>query len=121
MLASATEKANILLVDDRPENLRSLEAILDDLGETLVSVTSGEDALKRLLQQDFAAILLDVRMPGMDGLETAALIRQRERTKYTPIIFVTAYGEDQQQVGQGYALGAVDFLFKPVVPEILRS
>src|SRR5688500_233161 len=89
MQTAAEDRVNILLVDDRPENLRALEAILGDLGENLVFASSGEEALKHVLKTEFAAILLDVRMPGMDGLEAAALIRQRDKTQYTPIIFVT--------------------------------
>ena len=121
MQTAAEERVNILLVDDRRENLQALEAILTDLGENLVFASSGEEALKHVLKTEFAAILLDVRMPGMDGLETAALIRQRDKTLHTPIIFVTAYGEREEQVKAGYSLGAVDYLFKPIVPEILRS
>ncbi len=121
MQTAAEDRVNILLVDDRQENLQALEAILSDLGENLVYASSGQEALKHVLKTEFAAILLDVRMPGMDGLETAALIRQRDRTQYTPIIFVTAFGESDEQVKKGYALGAVDFLFKPIVPEIIRS
>ena len=121
MQTAVEDRVNILLVDDRPENLRALEAILDDLGQNLIFASSGEEALKHVLKTEFAAILLDVRMPGMDGLEAAALIRQRDKTQYTPIIFVTAFGENEDQVKKGYSLGAVDFLFKPIVPEILRS
>ena len=118
---SPEERVNLLLVDDRPENLKSLEAILSDLGQNLVFAQSGQEALKNVLKTEFAVILMDVRMPGMDGLETAALIRQRDQTALTPIIFLTAYGENDEQVRKGYLLGAVDFLFKPIVPEILRS
>jgi two-component sensor histidine kinase len=114
-------KVNILLVDDKPEGLMALESILGDLGENLVKAQSGREALKHLLNMDFALIILDVKMPVMDGFETAALIRQRERSRHTPIIFLTAYQADEQQVFQGYAAGAVDYMFKPVVPEILRS
>ena len=121
MQSGPSEKANLLLVDDREENLKTLEAILEDLGENLVFASSGPEALRHVLQMDFAVILMDVRMPGMDGLEAAALIRQRDRSAHTPIIFLTAYDENQDQVKKGYGLGAVDFLFKPIVPEILRS
>jgi signal transduction histidine kinase len=114
------EKVKILLVDDKPQNLLALEAALADLGQELVKAGSGPEALRRVLTDDFAAILLDVRMPGMDGLETAALIRQREKSRGTPIIFLTAYG-DEQQIFRGYDTGAVDYLIKPVVPEILRA
>lgn len=115
------EKVNILLVDDRPENLLALEAILSDLGQNLVKAHSGEEALKCLLKEDFALILLDVQMPGMDGFETAALIRERERSQHIPIIFLTAIGKSDLHVLRGYSVGAVDYLFKPIVPEILRS
>ena len=113
--------ADILMVDDRPENLLALEAILLDLGQKMVKAHSGPEALKKLLAQDFAVILLDVQMPEMDGFETARLIRERERTRYTPIIFLTAYDRSESAVAKGYGVGAVDFLFKPLVPEILRA
>jgi CheY-like chemotaxis protein len=113
--------ANILMVDDRPENLLALEALLSGLGQKLVRAHSGPEALKKLLAQDFAVILLDVQMPGMDGFETAKLIRERERTRYTPIIFLTAYDRSEAAVARGYGVGAVDFLFKPLVPEVLRA
>src|SRR6185437_8964189 len=111
---------DILLVDDKPENLLSLEAILEGLGGRLIKAQSGTEALKRLLAQDFAVILLDAQMPGMDGFETARFIRQRERSRHTPIIFLTAHDRSDATVAQGYAAGAVDFLFKPIVPSILR-
>ncbi|BAU08574.1 response regulator [Fischerella sp. NIES-3754] len=114
-------KVNVLLVDDHPENLLALEAILDSLGQNLVRATSGAEALRNLLNQDFAVILLDVQMPDMDGFETAALIRQRERSRHTPIIFVTAFNTSDNMVFRGYSLGAVDYLFKPIEPEILKS
>jgi hypothetical protein len=114
------EKVNILLVDDYPENLIALEAILESLGQNLVKAYSGKEALRCLLGQDFAVILLDVQMPGMDGFETATLIRERERSRHIPIIFLTAFGNDTL-VFQGYALGAVDYLRKPIEPEILIS
>jgi CheY-like chemotaxis protein len=117
----AAVTADILLVDDKPENLLALEAILQDLKLKLVKAHSGPDALKRLLEQDFAVILLDVQMPGMDGFETAMFIRQRARSRHTPIIFVTAYDRTEAAVARGYSVGAVDFLFKPIVPEILKS
>jgi two-component system sensor histidine kinase/response regulator len=113
--------ASVLLVDDQPHNLLALEAMLGDLGLRLVHAGSGEEALKRVLEQEFAVILLDVRMPGMDGFETAARIRERERSRHTPIIFVTAIGRDEVQVFRGYEVGAVDYLFKPLAPEILRA
>jgi serine phosphatase RsbU (regulator of sigma subunit) len=111
----------ILLVDDQPNNLLALEAVLDHLEYKLVKAHSGEEALRRLLRDDFALILMDVLMPGMDGFETAELIRQRERTRYTPIIFVTAIGRSDAHVARGYSAGAVDYLFKPLIPEVLRS
>ena len=110
----------ILLVDDTPENLVSLEAALDGLGEELVLAHSGMEALRHLLEDDFAAILLDVKMPDMDGFQTAELIRSRKRSRHTPILFLTGYKSDEH-LFRGYDLGAVDFLFKPIVPEILRS
>jgi len=114
-------KVNILLVDDQPNNLLALEAVLECPEYNLVKAHSGEEGLRRLLRGDFALILLDVLMPGMDGFETAELIRRRERTRYTPIIFVTAVGRSEAHVARGYNAGAVDYLFKPLVPEILRS
>jgi len=114
-------KVNILLVDDSLNNLLALEAILDSLGHNLVSATSGEEALRYLLAQDFAVILLDVKMPGMDGFETAKLIRERPASQHTPIIFITGNYRDYSDLERGYSLGAVDYLFKPVLPEILLS
>ena len=122
--AKATEipatKMKILLVDDQPANLLTLETILEELGQEIVKATSGQDALRHLLSDDFAVILLDVKMPDMDGFETASLIRERERSRHTPILFITALKEDEQ-LFRGYHAGAVDFLYKPVHPEILRS
>lgn len=115
------EKVNILLVDDRIENLLVLEAALSGLALNPVRAYSGEVALECLLREKFALILLDVQMPRMDGLETAALIRERERSGQTPIIFITAFERSPSLVFKGYSIGAVDFLFKPIVPEILRS
>jgi PAS domain S-box-containing protein len=112
---------NILLVDDYPENLLALEAILDPLGGNLVKAHSGEEALRCLLHQDFAVILLDVQMPGMDGFETATLIRTRERSRHTPIIFLTAFNTSENLVFRGYSLGAVDYLLKPIEADILTS
>ena len=111
---------NILLVDDRPENLKALESILGDLGHNLVRAQSGPEALRHLLNQDFAVILLDVQMPGMDGFETAQMIRSRPRSEYTPIIFLTALDRSDTSVFKGYSVGAVDFIFKPLVPDVLR-
>src|SRR5262249_52678754 len=115
------ERVNLLLVDDQPANLAALEAILADLGQNLVRARSGQEALRHLLQQDFAAILLDVRMPDLDGFETAELIRGRKRSRYTPIIFLTAYEGGEFPARKAYTLGAVDYLVKPLVPEILRA
>jgi len=115
------EKINILLVDDYSENLLALEAILETPSYNLVKALSGTEALKCLLYQDFAVILMDVQMPGLDGFETAAIIRERKRSRYTPIIFLTAIDKSQNRIATGYELGAVDYLFKPVVPEILQS
>jgi PAS domain S-box-containing protein len=117
----AASKANLLLVDDRPQNLLALEAILEPLGQNLVTANSGPEALKHLLHDDFAVILLDVQMPEMDGFETASLIKQREKTRSVPIIFLTAISKDSTHVFRGYSAGAVDYLFKPFDPEILRS
>src|ERR1700736_5237215 len=114
------EKVKILLVDDNPDNLVSIEAALDALNQEIVSARSGTEALRYLLENDFAAILLDVKMPDMDGFETAELIRSRKRSQHTPILFLTAY-RNEEHLFRGYDLGAVDFLFKPIVPEILRS
>ena len=114
-------KASILLVDDRPANLLALEAILDSLDQHLVRATSGEEALEKLQEQEFAVILMDVRMPGMDGLRTAEVISQRESAARVPIIFLTAVPIANADVVSGYARGAVDFLLKPFDPEILRS
>ena len=115
------ERASILLVDDRPDKLMALESILAGLGERLVLARSGKEALRCLLQQDFAAILLDVNMPVMDGFETAALIRQRKNSELTPIIFVSAINDTENHLSRGYSLGAVDYMLAPVVPEILRA
>src|SRR5271163_3070933 len=114
------DRVKILLVDDTPDNLVSLEAALEGLGQQLVLAGSGMEALRHLLDDDFAAILLDVKMPDMDGFQTAELIRSRKRSRHTPILFLTGYRSDEH-LFRGYDLGAVDFLFKPIVPEILRS
>jgi PAS domain S-box-containing protein len=118
---SATDTASILLVDDRRENLLALEAALEPLQQQLVSVQSGESALRELLYHDFACILLDVQMPDLDGFETAELIKQRPRTATIPIIFVTAISKDERHVFRGYSAGAVDYILKPVDPDVLRS
>lgn len=117
----ADRKVNILLVDDRPENLLALAVTLERLGENLVTASSGREALKRLLEDEFAVILMDVQMPDMDGFETATLIRERDRSRHTPIIFITAISKTDTQVFKGYSVGAVDYIFKPIVPDILRS
>ncbi|HEX7981574.1 MAG TPA: ATP-binding protein [Gemmatimonadaceae bacterium] len=111
----------ILLVDDRPENLLALEAILEPLNQTLVRAHSGDEALRKLLLHDFAVILLDVQMPGINGFETARIIKSRERTKFIPIIFLTAISKEEEYVFEGYSVGAVDYLAKPFKPDILRS
>jgi hypothetical protein len=116
----AQDRVKILLVDDTPDNLVSLEAALEGLGQQLVLARSGTEALRHLLDDDFAAILLDVKMPDMDGFQTAELIRSRKRSRHTPILFLTGYRSDEH-LFRGYDLGAVDFLFKPIVAEILRS
>jgi len=115
-----TARTQILLVDDDKNNLLSIGAALEGIADGIVTARSGEEALGRLLEQDFAAILLDVKMPGLDGFETAAMIRNRKRSRHTPILFLTAYRSDEQ-LFRGYDLGAVDFLFKPIIPDILRS
>ena len=114
------EKVNILVVDDLPDKRLAFQVVLEELGQNLVMVSSGADALRELLEREFAVILLDVNMPDIDGIETAELIRQHSKTKHTPIIFVTAYA-DEMQTARGYALGAVDYILSPIVPEILRS
>jgi two-component system sensor histidine kinase/response regulator len=117
----SAQSVKLLLVDDHPENLLALEAILEAPGQELVLARSGSEALRHLLQHDFAAIILDVMMPEMDGFETAALIRQRERSRYTPIIFLTALGRSEEALFRGYDVGAVDYLVKPIVPAVLKS
>jgi PAS domain S-box-containing protein len=118
---NADGRVNILLVDDHVENLIALEALLTDLGQNLVRVESGLDALRLLLHNEFALIILDVDMPIMNGFETAALIREREKSRHTPIIFLTAINKTEQHVFKGFSLGAVDYLTKPFVPEVLRA
>ena len=116
-----TERAKLLLVDDRPENLLALEALLEPLGQELVLAGSGEEALRHLLNEEFAAILLDVQMPGLDGFQTAELIKDRERTRHIPILFLTAISKETEHVFRGYDAGAVDYLMKPFDPQILRA
>jgi len=113
--------ADILVVDDNPANLTAIEAALGDLSGRVVRAQSGGDALRLLLERDFALILLDVKMPSLDGFETARLIRARKRSSYTPIVFMTAYSRDDADVSAAYELGAVDFLFKPIRSEVLRA
>jgi len=119
-LDRASEKCNILIVDDLPEKLLVFGTVLEDLGQNLVFVNSGSEALREVLHREFAVILLDVNMPDIDGFETAALIRKYKRSAHTPIIFITAYA-DEMQTAKGYSLGAVDYILSPVVPEMLRS
>jgi signal transduction histidine kinase len=118
--AAKEEKVKVLLVDDLPHKLTALQSILENENLALVTATSGFDALRHLLREDFAVILLDVMMPGLDGFETAALIRQRKRSEHTPIIFITANMADNN-LSKGYSLGAVDYIYAPVVPEILKA
>jgi CheY-like chemotaxis protein len=113
--------AKILMVDDRPENLLALEAILQGLGHELIRAASGEEALKVLLTTDVAIILLDVQMPGMDGFETAAHVKRREKTRDIPILFLTAIDGEAHQAFRGYAAGAVDYLAKPFDPWLLKA
>jgi CheY-like chemotaxis protein len=115
------DRARILLVDDRPENLLALEAILSSLNQVLVKASSGEEALRALLKDDYALILLDVQMPGMDGFETAAQIKARSRTKDIPIIFLTAVDTDEHNAYRGYAAGGADYITKPFDPWVLRA
>src|SRR5579885_1258605 len=115
------EKVNILIVDDLPEKILAMESVLSELGHNLVRATSGQEALRLLLKQEFAVILLDVNMPGMDGFETAALIRQRKNSETTPIIVITAVGASEIQEARGYSHGAVDYIFSPIIPEVLKT
>jgi two-component system, sensor histidine kinase and response regulator len=118
---SPADRANILIVDDREDKRMAMQAVVADLGENIVMATSGKEALRRLLHQEFAVILLDVNMPGMDGFETAFVIRERKSSEHTPIIFVTAFSDTETHVSRGYSLGAVDYITTPVVPEVLRT
>src|ERR1043165_5783300 len=115
-----SEPVNILVVDDMPEKIMTIEATLEELGQNIVKAYSGREALRCLLKDDFAVILLDVNMPEMDGFETAALIRERKRSELTPIIFVTAFNDDTH-VAKGYSIGAVDYISAPIDPDILRT
>ena len=114
-------KQNILLVDDRPENLLALEGVLEDLNCNLFKATSGQEALRLVLKHDFDLVLLDVQMPEMDGFEVAKLLRGKEKTKDIQIIFITAISKEQKYVHKGYEAGAVSYLFKPIEPEVLRN
>src|SRR5215204_1626088 len=120
-ITSDESPVNVLLVDDRPDNLLVMETILAELNQNLICATSAREALKFLLTEAVALILLDVQMPGLSGFDFAELIRERERTQHTPIIFVSANSVDEQYVFKGYSLGAVDYLTKPFQPEILKS
>ncbi len=114
-------QAPILIVDDDAPSLMAMQEVLKSLGSPLVTAGSGEEALRRVLEDDFAAILMDVRMPGIDGFTTASMIRERRRSRNTPIIFLTATGEDMSTMFKSYRAGAVDFITKPVIPDVLRS
>src|SRR3954470_24516589 len=116
-----TEMINILMVDDLKENLIALEAVLSSPRYRLVTARSGEEALKCILKQDFAVILLDVQMPGLNGFETAKLIKARKKSKNIPIIFITAISQDMEHVLHGYSVGAIDYIFKPFNPETLKK
>ncbi len=117
----AADRANILIVDDREDKRMAMEAIIAHLGENIVKASSGKEALRCLLHQEFAAILLDINMPGMDGFETAFLIRERQSSAHTPIIFVTAVSDTETHLSRGYSLGAVDYILTPVLPDVLRT
>jgi CheY-like chemotaxis protein len=119
-VTGAAAKVNVLVVDDSADKRLALGAILEELDQNIVEAKSGREALRELLRRDFAVVLLDVNMPGMDGFETAAMIRQRKNSEHTPIIFITAYSDDTH-ARQGYSLGAVDYIITPVIPEVLKS
>src|ERR1044071_9684055 len=116
----AAPTARVLVVDDDERNLLATTTVLEDIAEVVVA-RSGEEALRHLLKGEFAVILLDVYMPGMDGYETARIIREREQTKRIPIVFLSAVNKEKEHLMRGYAMGAVDYVFKPVVPVVLRS
>ncbi|RXZ81532.1 response regulator [Paenibacillaceae bacterium] len=120
-MVSLEAPINILLVDDNPDNLLALEAVLEDRNYNLVKCLSGEEALRSLLKDDYAVIVLDVQMPGMDGFETAKLIKAREKTREIPIIFVSATSKESEHFYTGYSVGAIDYMLKPFVPQIMRS
>src|SRR4051812_29900788 len=117
---ATAERSHILIVDDRSDKRVVFRTILEELDQHIVTVASGEEALRWLLDNECAVILLDVNMPGMDGLETAELIRSRRKSAHTPIIFITAFA-DEMHTARGYSLGAVDYILSPVVPNVLRS
>src|SRR6266852_6798381 len=119
--AAAERRPRVLLVDDRPDNLLALEAVLEPLGLDMTTVTSGEEALRRLLSEEFSLIVLDVQMPGLDGFGTARLIKLREKTRHIPIIFLTAISGAEEHHLEGYASGAIDYVYKPFEPAILRA
>ncbi|MEO5589079.1 MAG: ATP-binding protein [Gemmatimonadaceae bacterium] len=114
-------RVNLLLVDDRPENLLALQAILEPLGQNLILAHSGDEALKAVLKEEFACILLDVQMPEMNGFDAAQIIKSREKSRYIPIIFLSAISKEDAYVFKGYSMGAVDYVFKPFNPDVLRS
>ena len=118
---ASSSQASILVVDDDPKSLVALRELLQSLGQVVVLANSGEEALRCLLQQDFAVVLLDARMPGIDGFATARLIRERPRSRHTPIIFLTGAYQDLASIFRGYEAGAVDYILKPLVPEVLKS
>ncbi len=116
-----TLKFNVLIVDDRPENLLTLEGILDNENLNIIKANSGNEALGVMLEQNISLVLMDVQMPGMDGFEVAEIMRSSERTKFIPIIFITAISKQRQHIFKGYESGAVDYLYKPLDLEILKS
>ena len=120
-MSAVEPKATILIVDDEPDNRFALSHVLAELEQRIVEAGSGEDALRFLLREECAVILLDANMPGLDGYATAELIRRRERSRHIPIIFVSAIDKDDEHIARAYAMGAVDYVFKPVDPVILRS
>src|SRR3954452_25471845 len=119
-MAEHDGKVNILIVDDKPDKILALEAVLEDLRQNIVRAYSGREALRCILNEEFAVILLDVNMPGMDGFETANLIRQRKTSEHVPIIFITAFS-DEMHVQRGYSMGPVDYILAPIVPEVLKT
>src|SRR5216684_4758458 len=115
------ERPKVLIVDDHPRNLDVLEVMLGDTDCTLVRATSAEEALLCVVRHDFAALVLDIKMPGMSGIELATLIKQRKRSQHVPILFLTAHSVNEEDILKGYGVGAVDYLSKPVHSDILRS